>query len=94
MRPELRLSNLIPPDLVTEQVTEACDTLIIHAKAVAASRSSPRCSVPSRRIHSRYILTVSDLPCSGRRLDLRVTARRFVAQHPIVSNGSGDAWHR
>ncbi|WP_024277774.1 ISL3 family transposase [Xanthobacter sp. 126] len=78
MWPELRLSNLIPPDLVTEQVTEAGGTLIVHARAAAASRSCPRCSAPSRRIHSRYIRTVSDLPCSGRRLELRITTRRFV----------------
>lgn len=82
MRPEVRLSNLIPPDLVTEQVTEVGDTLIVHAKAVGRSRPCPGCSAPSRRMHNRYIRTVPDLPCSGRRLKLGISARRFVCTAP------------
>ena len=43
----------------------------------------PLCGSPSGRVHSRYVRQVSDLPCSGRSLRLRVVTRRFCckAQH-------------
>ncbi|PLW79220.1 hypothetical protein C0081_03095 [Cohaesibacter celericrescens] len=35
------------------------------------------CGRPSRRIQSRYIRRVADLPVSGRRVELVIKARRF-----------------
>ncbi|WP_352557352.1 transposase family protein [Mesorhizobium sp. M0093] len=32
----------------------------------------------SSRVHSRYVRRVSDLPCSGTKVELRLVARRFV----------------
>jgi len=37
----------------------------------------PLCQCRSRRIHSRYTRTVADLPWSGRRVTLKIRARRF-----------------
>jgi transposase len=37
----------------------------------------PLCSVPSSRIHSRYVRTLADLPWNGIPVRLRLTVRRF-----------------
>jgi transposase len=78
MRAAFRLSDLIPAELAAEAVTEEADTIIVNARAVSPSGSCPRCGTASSRVHSRYVRTVSDLPCCGRRVDLRVVVRRFV----------------
>lgn len=83
MRSQFRLSDLIPSALATGTVSENANAVVVTAKAVSPSRSCPRCGTTSSRIHSRYVRTVCDLPCSGRRVELRVTARRFfcTARH-------------
>lgn len=78
MRAPFRLSDLIPPELAVEAVTEEVDTIIVNARAVSPSGSCPQCGTASSRVHSRYVRTVCDLPCCGRRVDLRVVVRRFV----------------
>ena len=78
MRTHFRLSDLISSELVVETATEETDTIIVIARAVARIRSCPRCGMASTRVYSRNLLTVCDLPCCGRRVELRVTARRFV----------------
>jgi transposase len=42
----------------------------------------PLCGSRSRRVHSRYVREVSDLPCSGRNVRLRIMARRFCCSIP------------
>ena len=42
----------------------------------------PLCGTASRRIHSRYIRRVADLPCAGRQIYLRVITRRFICEVP------------
>ncbi len=78
MRSRFRLSDLVPPDLAVDGVSEDASTIIVNAKGVASSRPCPRCGTASVRVHSRYIRTVSDLPCCGRRVALRLMVRRFV----------------
>lgn len=78
MRSHFRLSDLIPSDLVVETVSAHADMVLVTARAISRSRLCPGCGTSSARIHSRYIRTVCDLPCCGRRVELRVTARRFV----------------
>nr|WP_245893096.1 hypothetical protein [Devosia naphthalenivorans] len=34
-------------------------------------------------MHSRYLRAVSDLPCAGRRAELRLMSRRFVCGAPF-----------
>ena len=77
MRSHFHLSDLIPSDLAAETIVEQADTIIVTARAVSPSRLCPRCGMASARIHSRYIRTACDLPCCGRRVELRVCARRF-----------------
>ena len=50
------------------------------ARAAASERGCPLCGRLSRRVHSRYVRTVSDLPFAGKRVDLRLIVRRFVCE--------------
>ncbi len=83
MRTQFRLCDLIPPELVVDAVSEEAGTIRVATRAACSSCRCPRCNGISLRIHSRYRRTVSDLPCSGRRVELLVTARRFfcTTQH-------------
>ncbi|MCK1531455.1 transposase family protein [Bradyrhizobium sp. 182] len=40
------------------------------------------CATASRRIHSRYIRHVADLPSAGRKVRLRLLTRRFTCEVP------------
>ncbi|MGA7975452.1 MAG: ISL3 family transposase [Pseudolabrys sp.] len=78
MRARFRLSDLVPPELAVESVSEEADTIVVSTRALAPNRPCPRCGAASDRVHSRYVRTVLDLPCSGRKVELRVATRRFV----------------
>lgn len=77
MRAQFRLSSLIPPGLAAEQVCETAEAIVVTAHPLADGALCPRCGTSSFRVHSRYYRKISDLPCSGRRLVLHVSARRF-----------------
>jgi hypothetical protein len=53
--------------------------------AVARSRdvgsACPSCSKLSRRVHSRYMRSLSDLPAHGRRVRIALTVRRFRCEN-------------
>ena len=42
----------------------------------------PLCGMASRRVHSRYLRQVADLPCAGREVRLQMITRRFVCEVP------------
>ena len=77
MHRKLQLSSLIPAGLAVEDVTLGDGTILISAKGVSATALCPLCKVASRRVHSRYVRRVSDLPCAGRGVRLRLVTRRF-----------------
>ncbi|WP_413774617.1 transposase family protein [Mesorhizobium sp. AR10] len=52
--------------------------IVITARSGTPARPCPLCSRVSSRVHSRYVRRVSDLPCSGTKVELRLVARRFV----------------
>ena len=83
MARNLAVSSLMPAGLVVESMTESEAGIVVLARAGAPERACPECGRYSRRIHSRYIRTVSDLPFAGRRVELRLTARRFVCEAPL-----------
>src|ERR1700675_842711 len=80
MPANLRVSSLIPAGLVVETVIEDGDMIVVTARAAAWTAMCPLCGSPSRLVHSRYVRRVSDLPCSGRAVCLRVVARRFLCK--------------
>jgi len=77
MQRKFQLSSVIPSGLVIEGVTPDAGVILITARAVSATATCPLCENPSRRVHSRYIRRVSDLPCAGRGIRLHLAARRF-----------------
>lgn len=82
MRTQFSLRDLIPPELAVETVTEEAGTISVTARATLPHKACPRCGGVSSRIHSRYGRTISDLPCSGRRVEVLITARRFFCTTP------------
>lgn len=82
MSSNLLVSSLIPVGLTVDEVAEADDAIVVTARAGVRERRCPLCGTGSRRVHSRYVRQVSDLPCSGRRVRLRIVARRFFCMGP------------
>jgi transposase len=72
-----RISALVPVGLIVESVIQLEDSILVTARAGIQVATCPLCGSPSRRVHSRYVREVSDLPCSGRSVRLRVVTRRF-----------------
>jgi transposase len=96
MASNLRLSSLIPSDLVVERIVENRGSLVVTARARVQTRPCPLCRNVSGRVHSRYVRTVLDLPSSGRKVELRLVARRFVChaafcKRRIFAERFGDA---
>ena len=77
MRQTFQLSSLIPSGLRVENVVHEVNVVVVTASAVADAGACPLCGTRSGRIHSRYERQVSDLPCAGRGVHLRIVARRF-----------------
>jgi transposase len=69
---------LLPgPGLRLRGLTITPDIVAIRAEPTASMAICPGCLSPSGRVHGRYLRTVADLPCQGRRLMLRLLVRRF-----------------
>ncbi|PRA49256.1 ISL3 family transposase [Brucella pituitosa] len=75
-----RLSSLIPAGLIARRFDEGDDIITIFAQASADQDCCPSCNAVSDRVHSRYVRKVADLPYSGVKVQLRISARRFVCQ--------------
>ena len=80
----MALLDLFPTaaGLSLEQVDVSGETITLHLKVIARFASCPVCGRASARVHSRYQRTLTDLPCHGRLVQLRVTARRFFCSTP------------
>ncbi len=70
-------ASLIPLGLEVESVDAGEDTLVVTARSNADTAPCPLCGVISHRVQSHYVRQPSDLPCSGRRVRLRLLVRRF-----------------
>src|SRR5258707_9667424 len=72
--------NVIPfelPGFEIESVEEYKDAITITARSTKLSAPCPDCGQLSQRVHSYYIRTPNDLPCSGRPVRLKLQVRRF-----------------
>lgn len=86
MATKFRLSSLIPAGLIVEGSDESNGVIIVSARAVADRRSCPLCNRMSDRVHSCYVRIIADLPCAGTKVQLRLSARRFICEiHPAVA---------
>ncbi len=97
MARSLRLSFLIPAGLVTENWAESGDGIVVRAHAEAVERCCPLCGNRSRRVHSRYVRKVSDLPTAGRAIvHTRAQAEQAIARyvdgfhHPVRRHSALD----
>ena len=68
---------LLPRGLLVERIEREADCLAVAARSAAPEAACPCCGGRSRRVHSRYRRTLSDLPCSGRVMRISVIVRRF-----------------
>lgn len=70
---------LLPPDtgLVVTSVTVTSELIGIAVRCARVAAPCPREGALSDHVHSRYVRTVADLPWQGRRVVLRLGARRF-----------------
>ena len=77
MQQALHRSSLVPRGFVVESACYEGDKAVITVRPSGSFGLCPSCGTVSRRIHSRYRRRVTDLPLSGRVVELLVIARRF-----------------
>ena len=76
------LLSLLPAGLVVDRVIVDPDRVVVAARARGAAGSCPLCRRPSRRVHSRYLRQLGDLPWQGRVGQLELQVRRFRCSAP------------
>ena len=77
MQQALRRSSLVPTGFVVESAFCQADSTVIRVRSLTSFGLCPSCGTVSRRVHSHYRRRVTDLPLSGRIVQLVVVARRF-----------------
>lgn len=82
MRTHFRISSLVPRGLVFASVSDSTDSIILTVRSDMAAAGCPLCGMLSRRVHSRYLRLVSDLPCAGKEVRIRMITRQFVCEMP------------
>ncbi len=68
---------LLPEGLVVESMRWEVGSITVAAHSAAGDAVCPSCGGRSRRVHSRYLRSLLDLPCSGHVLRISVMVRRF-----------------
>jgi transposase len=71
------IRRLLPEGLGSESLVVGLSGLTVRAGGATACVRCPVCERPSRKVHSQYERTVSDLPWRGVSVTLKVRARRF-----------------
>ena len=69
--------KLVPPGLLVDRHEIGIDGIVVHAHGAAATSACPACGLASSSVHSRYGRILGDFPAHGRRLRIRLAARRF-----------------
>jgi transposase len=77
MQQALRRASLVPGGFVVESAFCHSDKTVITVRPSRSFGLCPSCATVSRRVHSYYRRRVTDLPLSGRIVQLVVIARRF-----------------
>src|ERR1700693_1500163 len=67
-----------PDGIVIASLCAEASNVIVHIACRLPKALCPLCGQPSERIHGAYVRTVADLPCSGRRVILKLSVRKFV----------------
>ncbi len=77
MTPSNFNAAIAPSGLIVDRHEIGSDSLIVHARGASAAIVCPACKSPSSSFHSRYTRSLADFPAHGRRLTIKLTARRF-----------------
>ncbi len=75
------LATLFLPDaavLRLDHIAVEDHQLTLTVRTTAAEAPCPTCAQPTRRVHSRYIRTVTDLPCAALPIRWQLHSRRFL----------------
>lgn len=80
MQQAFHRSSLVPRGFVVESACYEDDKAVITVRASGSVGLCPSCGTASRDIHSQYRRRVTDLPLSGRVVELLVIARRFSCE--------------
>jgi transposase len=83
MPANLKIISLVPSGFFVDGVVHGDGTIAVSVRAETRSAACPVCGTPSARSHSRYVRRVSDLPCSGQGVCLRVAVRRFHCDNAL-----------
>ena len=71
-----------PDGICVWSVRATTTELVLHIACRNDCAACPLCQQPSERVHGRYVRTVADLPCAGRRVILRLSNRTCVCRTP------------
>jgi len=77
MARSIQATAVLPAGLALQEVEVDDGLTVITVRSVCAETRCPDCGGAARRVHSRYVRTLLDLPMGGRSVRLRVSARRF-----------------
>ena len=69
--------DLTPAGLVVDRHEIGEAEITVHAHSASLTSHCPACGLASCSVHSRYGRSLGDLPAHGRRLRIRLSARRF-----------------
>ena len=72
----------LPDGIFVSSVRATTTEVVLHIACRNACAACPLCQQPSERVHGRYVRTVADLPCAGRRGILCLSIRKFVCSTP------------
>ena len=72
--------DLIPKGLRAEHLFIDHERVVVFAASVAPSANCPVCGRYSRRVRSRYVRKIADLPWHGTPIILRARVRRFFCE--------------
>ena len=67
------------------QLDAPVSLLTVHVTSTQTVARCPVCTVPAKRLHSRYTRTLADLPWAHDRVRLQLRVRKWFCQHPHCS---------
>ncbi|WP_236601324.1 transposase family protein [Ktedonobacter sp. SOSP1-52] len=71
----------LPEGMQIEQIQITENGLVIQITSTTPTSCCPLCSEPSSSIHCRYQRTLRDVPCTGQRVQLFLTVRKFTCRN-------------
>ncbi len=75
--------KLAPPGLLVDRHEIGTAGITVHAHGASATSLCPIWGLASSSDHSRYGRTLGDFPAHGRRLRIRLAARRFRCRNAV-----------